>query len=476
MKRWFSSVGVIRRLVWKLMSVPIYLKIIGMGVVVALLFGSVTLIQAHRAISGALYSMLEHELRLTGQSLSAELEKSLVMGDLFAVDQRIQRLKKTFPELQYAIVWDSSGRPVVHTFRRHVPRDLRGVSARTPAASGETHVFACQDGLILDGSFPILNGRAGVLQLGAGDTIVRKRMSLFMGVLFWALGLCVSLGMGLGLGLTFLLTRPIHQLEIAANQIRQGNFEARAAIWSADEIGRLAAAFNQMAESLQQQIRELSEKERARLSLLDRIVQVQEEERRTISRDLHDHIGQSLSAILLKIRSEGKPGGLGEALRKQLEQDIARLIEEAQRLAWGMRPSILDDYGLDSALSRYIQEISKHSTIQIHYHYSLPPGLKRPPPRVEVTFYRVAQEAIRNTVRHAHADQASVVIWQRPETITMVVEDNGSGFDVQAVRRDPRSSIGLVGMAERVGLLGGNIAIESAPGKGTTVRVTVPLV
>ncbi len=158
-----------------------------------------------------------------------------------------------------------------------------------------------------------------------------------------------------------------------------------------------------------------------------------------------------------------------------IEDRIRQLIDEVGRLAWGMRPSILDDYGLDSALARHVEEVSSHCDFAIDYQYTCSPGLQRLPSQTEVTLYRIAQEAIGNVVRHARAKRASAVLFQRQEAVTLLVEDNGRGFDLESKQKNGASCVGLTGMKERAALLGGPCAVESVPGQGTTIRVTIPL-
>jgi len=140
-----------------------------------------------------------------------------------------------------------------------------------------------------------------------------------------------------------------------------------------------------------------------------------------------------------------------------------------------MRPSILDDYGLESALARHIEEVSKNAGMQIDFQYSSPDGLQRLPSRIEVPLFRIAQEAITNIIRHAQAHHASVVILRQIHEITMLIEDDGQGFDMAMVKEKGDQCLGLMGMRERVNLLGGNFVIEAAPGEGTTIRVIIPL-
>jgi signal transduction histidine kinase len=302
-------------------------------------------------------------------------------------------------------------------------------------------------------------------------------------MVLWGLILCMAFGICLALWLTGILTRPIHHLVQSANRIREGEFETRAQVFSNDEIGRLAVAFNQMGEALMLYRQEVQAKEKARLSLIERIVQVQEDERKSISRELHDHFGQSLLALLLQVQAGCQFNSgtceyarLSDSLCSCAEKTIRQIIEDVHRLAWGMRPSILDDYGLDSALARHIEEVGKAAGLQIDYQFTSPDGLKRLPGRIEVPLFRIAQEAITNMIRHAKASHASVVVLRQLHEITMLVEDDGQGFDVGLVQEKGDQSLGLVGMRERVNLLGGSFVIESVRGEGTTIRVRIPLI
>ncbi len=141
------------------------------------------------------------------------------------------------------------------------------------------------------------------------------------------------------------------------------------------------------------------------------------------------------------------------------------LLELADDLTAGTR--------LEQALARYVDETRKHSMIDMDFQYSSLAGQERLASPTEVTLYRIAQEAITNIVRHSNAEQASVVVLQGQDEITLIVEDDGCGFNISAVPSDTR--LGLTGMRERATLLGGVFDLESTPGKGTTIRLRIPL-
>ncbi len=460
------------RLIDWLLSVPIFFKVLGIGFIVAILFGSLTLLHTSNNLAGNLHQALEQRARSSASWLAAGLEKAVVTGDILAIRQRLAATLAAIHDVRYIVVRDPAGLAIAHTFPLGVPSDLERLAPAAPPETGEIRTFRDAEGMILEARYPILEGHAGTLQMAFSDRSIVKGITTLVNSVFEALAYSITAGTALGLLLTHLLTKPIRHLVQAAHRIGQGDFGARSQVFVSDEIGRLAVAFNQMADSLEAYRREVQEKERARLSLLDRIVQTQEEERRTISRELHDHLGQSLAALQLALQSEAR-GGASDGPKEDLVRRVRVLGEEVRQLAWGMHPSILDDYGLDSALSRYVQEMSRLSGIEMDYQHTSPPDLPRLPGRIEVTLYRVTQEAMTNVIRHAQAKRVSVVLLRQRPSVTLLVEDDGRGFDAAGLSGD--RCLGLTGMKERVSLLGGACTVESGPGKGTTVRLNIPL-
>jgi signal transduction histidine kinase len=289
------------------------------------------------------------------------------------------------------------------------------------------------------------------------------------------LALAVSLGVAAGLAalLAHLVSRPINRLVEAAHGIGEGNFDVRASAICDDEIGHLAAAFNDMARRLALYRRQVQETDRDRRRLLQRIVDSQEEERKHIARELHDQVGQSLMALLLWVQSDFQFRQSPASACPQLVGKIRELADEIHRLTWGMRPSILDHYGLDTALTRYLEEISRKTNIEIDYQSNGPSDAGRLPDRLEVSVYRIVQEAITNVVRHASARRVSVVLLRTRQEVTVLVEDDGCGFDPAVLPAKPR--LGLTGIRERATLFGGVCTVESEPGHGTTLRIKIPL-
>ncbi|HEV7892353.1 MAG TPA: PAS domain S-box protein [Pyrinomonadaceae bacterium] len=231
-------------------------------------------------------------------------------------------------------------------------------------------------------------------------------------------------------------------------------------------------------ETLRAEVAERERAEEARRELLGRLVTAQEEERRRISRELHDRMGQQLAALMMGLKTLGSESyGRLSALDtlRQLESMSDELSREVHTLAWGLRPPALDDMGLETALYNYVEEWAERSRVPVDFH-SAGFGEGRLPLTHETALYRIAQEALTNVAKHSGADRVSFILERRGDHVFAVVEDNGKGFDVEAATEPPGRGrrLGLLGMRERAALLGGTINVESAPGAGTTLFVRIP--
>jgi two-component system CheB/CheR fusion protein len=208
--------------------------------------------------------------------------------------------------------------------------------------------------------------------------------------------------------------------------------------------------------------------------LLRKVVTAQENERARIARDLHDQFGQQLTALRLALErhrsrcaTPDAQGDMDRALTAASELDTA-----VDFLAWELRPAALDDLGLAAALPRYTDEWSAHYGIAVRFEAAGYRGGMLSA-EAEIAFYRIAQEALNNVLKHAHAARVDILLEARDSSVVMVIEDDGIGFD-QGDRDLLDNGIGLAGMRERAALIGGALDIESAPGKGTTLFVRAP--
>jgi signal transduction histidine kinase len=203
---------------------------------------------------------------------------------------------------------------------------------------------------------------------------------------------------------------------------------------------------------------------------VQRIVDGQEQERRRLSRELHDETGQALTSILLGLKSIEDAQGTERfpAALADLRELAVATLQDVRRLAVELRPKALDDFGLVAALERLTTTFSEQTGIAAHLESQLPDA--RLPSEIETVLYRVGQEALTNVLKHARAQNVSVLLHARPGRVAVVIEDDGRGIQESDGSGD---GIGLVGMQERVALVGGRLELESS-GNGTTLVVEVP--
>lgn len=257
---------------------------------------------------------------------------------------------------------------------------------------------------------------------------------------------------------------PAYVARMIGGTITVGLFIALASIYRIVHLEKLAGLQHRKVREAEAELRNLSRQ----------LVHAQEEERRSLSRELHDQIGQLLTAARIGIgNAEEKTGPSATAVRQQLEQ-VSRILEQSLRavrdLAMGLRPAMLDDLGLGAALEWQARQHSRICGVPVAVH--LDGELDQLPDEQRTCVYRVVQEALNNTAKYAGATEIQVDVTNRAGVLTICVRDNGKGFDPAGAQGH---GLGLVGMKERARQLGGQLSLESAPGRGTTLTAMIPV-
>ncbi|MBC8029051.1 MAG: sensor histidine kinase [Pyrinomonadaceae bacterium] len=310
---------------------------------------------------------------------------------------------------------------------------------------------------ILSGGLIIFGARAGFYDLTIGML------------------LCVVASVVL---LTALIWRNARTLHSADTKRKQAEIALQAAYDDLERrVDERTLELSRVNKDLRSEIIEHKESEIARVQLTRRLVTAQEEERRRISRELHDQTAQHLAALLLGLKTLNKSESNGrKSLQKslfQLQELTELLVEETHHLAWELRPAALDDLGLEMAISNYVEKWSERSAITLDFHSSLDERRLAPP--VETAVYRIVQEALTNVVKHAQANRVSVMLEYRFDELLVIVEDNGRGFHPEVtLTAKEGGGLGLLGIQERAALVGGRVQVESKPGSGVTVAIRIP--
>ena len=283
------------------------------------------------------------------------------------------------------------------------------------------------------------------------------------------LGVALALSLVINLALVYIALRPLSDLEAVATRVSAGDMEARVppSLLADRDMSRIGSATNTLLDQMGE------ERERVR-RLAVQVISAQDEERARVARELHDSTAQILAAIMLQLGVAAR-----ESTSPVLDERIATLrelaaeaLEEVRTMAHTMHPRILDDLGLGAALEWLVRQTGAQESVSVGV--SADASASEVPAHLASVLYRVAQEALRNVVRHAGARHADVSLRVHGGSATLEVTDDGSGFDVRRAE-ERRPGMGLFSMRERVELVKGQLDVTSLPGRGTRVVASVPL-
>lgn len=447
-------------------------KILGIVLTLTTVLGLGVTWQVRSVMGDILVGELEDRGMAEVSDLAARTADPVLLNDTFSVYEILNDTVAHHPDALYGFVVSPSGEVLAHTFGDEgFPVELLGVHPNRDAPIIEHALVSTDLGRVHDFRAPIADGEAGTAHIGldegrlsrviGGITTQMLVTTLFVGLV----------GVAAASFLTWLLTRPILNLVDTTRRVGDGDLSVRASGWADDEIGALSVAFNEMVADLEANRDTIAANERARTRLLEQLITAQEEERKRISRELHDSVGQALSSLIVGItvmsRSQvGSPSAQTEELLDLATETLAQVRQMGREL----RPSALDDLGLAAALNRYAEDFEVlYPEISVDVHVDLPDRL---PSTTETSLYRIVQEGMTNAARHSGAGTLSVLMSRRNGSVHTIIEDDGRGFDAAAMKRNGQG-VGIHGMRERAELLDGDFGIESS-GDGTTVFIEVP--
>jgi len=263
------------------------------------------------------------------------------------------------------------------------------------------------------------------------------------------------------------ISKPIFALALMAQAIGKGDLKKEIKIKSRDEIGYLANSFDIMRQELDKSFKNVEKHRKELQRLSNRILLVQEEERKNLSRELHDHFGQALVALKtnLEIISKVTPKDNIKAHEWLMDSKhlLLKTMEEIRNLSYHIRPAMLDELGLEPTIESYTKDFSARTKIAVDMCSNI--KTRRFQPEIELSIYRMVQEALTNVVKYADASNINIDILYEAPKLTISIKDNGKGFDLNKGANE--CSIGLLGMRERFASIGGTFNVYSNPGEGT---------
>ncbi len=421
----------------------------------------------------SLSDVMQQELKERGLSSAREIAQlssgPIQAENLFSLDELVHTTKKNNKFIFYIFIVDKDNRVMADTFENGMPCGLLALHAPKGADKGPSFLsFTSDRGNIEDILYPIEDGALGYVRLGISEAVLEALLTKNFLKLFFSTIFVGLIGAAFVYKLTNVLTRPLKKLLGQAELISSGHLPQKPLrVSSDDEIGRLMAAMNTLAENLQKS-------EQQRKLLLKNLLNAQEDERKKISLELHDESGQALTALLLSLRMLANAAKDEENRSYILEvrDEAANILERLRRLAVELRPPALDELGIEAAIKNLIGQYQKYHELNVEFScaLSVPPS-----DLMNLAIYRIVQECLTNIVKHAHANCSFIGLTQSHNALTLTIKDNGIGITAAAIKKAQQNNhIGLYGIQERVRVLGGSMHLGSEDGWNTVYKITFP--
>jgi signal transduction histidine kinase len=424
-----------------------------------------------------------------GKSLAALSSNDVLLDDHYTLFDRVKKTITNSDDVRYILITDFSGRIVAHTFPTGLlpaglPIRLLDLPSKyNTSADAETFTvrkYDSNEGPVREVITPIEGGVAGYVRVGMLEQGIRN-------VLFGSIAKFIIVTIFICLIASFVamylsnhIIRPLENLEKAARQISEGDYSIHIETYGPKEISHLAITFTKMMDSIkgakvknERLLGELRKKEIARTALIKQLIGVQEDERKRISRELHDETGQSLVSMLafLKLLDSKLNNETQKELVSQVKNVAMDIYDIVKRMAIDLRPPILDELGLVAAMSKYINTYSVQQNCMISFY--APGEEMKVDDSVAVTLFRILQESLTNISKHAKANKIRISMVRKNLYILLKIEDDGLGANPDDLFQE--NHLGISGMRERVKLMGGSFEFKSVPGAGTSVTSRLPL-
>ncbi|MBP2656418.1 MAG: integral rane sensor signal transduction histidine kinase [Firmicutes bacterium] len=449
--------------------------------------------------------LLDQQIEKRGSEVASNIavlsSNDILLDDHYSLSDRINRTKYNVEDIRYILVTDSLGRVIAHTFPDNLPIGLPvmlpsieavvsnpySVSHPDNAIVSNTSPywvskFSSNEGPIREIAVPIESG-IGFVRVGMSEKSTQQLLAEKTGEFFFVTLMACFLAVIASAYLARIIIKPIGILVQAAQEIRRGNFSIQTERIAKDEIGDLTAVFNEMANSLKQKDMEnnqllsaLKEKETMRTVLINKLFSVQEEERKRLSRELHDETGQSLISLLayMKVLKSKLNNKTQMELLQGARNLVIDVLDGVRKTAVELRPPILDDLGIIAAMTKCICSFSSSQGITVDY--IMPEDKLYLSNETSLTLYRILQEGLTNVAKHAQATFVFITLSIVDSEVVLKIEDNGVGMKPGVLLADQeKEHLGIYGMRERVELVGGTLFLESSYGEGTTIIVTLPI-
>lgn len=435
----------------------------------------------------SLHDLLGRLLDRRGIELTSQLAllstDAILIGNTYGLYELANQTCKSNEDVRYVIITDYRDQVLAHSLTDGIPQGLLAANADKDPSGYSIQRIRSNDGPIHEIRFPLEQGSIGYIRVGLREDLMSKEIAARMRRLLLSTLLVCLCGALISSHVTGRITTPLRSLADSVRRIRDGKWDCTIDVSGSDEVGTLGNAMQDMQQSLSRTnaerdtlLTELQHKEELRRVLLQKVITIQEEERRRLSLELHDEAGQALATLLVSLQIVAD-SGLDSRQRDILlgsNKLAATTLQRIRTLAVELRPPLLDDFGLVAAINRYVDTFQTLHNLPVSFHAkNIDEAIQG---ETALTLYRVVQESLTNVVKHAAARQIDITLRNEFSLIILEIKDDGCGMPIGRIAEASRENhIGIFGMGERVELLGGQLSVQSKPGRGTIVLVSIPI-
>ena len=470
----FSLLSAAVSILKKFYNVSLRIKVIGLVIFATLLLGLPVIYFVNIDFSRQNNMQLKLMSLAIGKQLSSQSVNYILEDNFYALEKLLKSSIKSDHDVVYAFIENKKGEVIASTFDGGFPADLLKVNSFNSKSLSAVKIKT-NEGLVYDTAVPILRGRLGTVRVG----ISTKRSNMLLYSLIRSIIIVMIfaavLAIILSSSIAWWVMTPIVKLSEAFNKVKSGSYDVKLDIKRDDEIGMLARDFNKMAISLKKADEERMENDNLRKNFINNVIKAQEEERKRIAKDLHDHFAQMLAYIKIRIGLLKNLNNIEEARESivQISEELTNALDVVRNIARSLMPGILEEMGIVCAVTSYIDDINKKSlNFKVDFYSDYDIKNKRFDQNIEINVYRIIQEALSNVILHSNSNYAKINLGIAGGKIIGSVEDFGTGFNYGLISKD---SLGIFGMTERAKLLGGDLKIESKTGAGTLINFYIPL-
>ena len=457
----------------KLYSVSLRNKIISLIILITLLIGLFTVTYTYYVFNKESNLQLKVLSKTLAEDLSYQSVHYIKKNNIINLMKVIRNMRYRNKDIRYIFIENNKGKVIASTFENGFPLKLLKIHNDRFKKISVVELKNMYGG-VWDTSYPILKGKLGVVRVGILTKYSRIIANSFIGSLAIVIILIIFINIIIFSTLITFITKPIVKLTNGLKNVGGGDLTVELEeVKNNYELSESIHAFNKMIKRLRDAETIKLEKSKLMKEFTKKIMDAHEEERKRISRQLHDQIGQILANIKIRLKILENSDGINNKIKndiKILRDNLSNDIELVHSMAKNLRPAIIDELGLFNAINYYIDDFVKISGIKVKSDFIGQSSCCRLQPEIEIAIYRIVQEALLNVVSHSKATFVRIILECNKNEFRGVIEDNGIGFNYKEGNVE---NLGLYGMIERAELLNGRLDIKSEKGNGTTITFNV---